>query len=162
MLSTDQPSECPSMSVWPLWNLWPRLVNWPPFLLLLLSILKLLLKEGFELQGYCDLDLWLINSKLIQVICYLPTSILNLKILCQSVIMLLIRQNFNLQCHCDLDLWPRYIKIIRGHLPVMTNLHTKLEHHRSMCSQVNDQTKFWPSMLLWLWPRNIKINRIIQ
>ena len=28
------------------------------------SILKLLLIEGFELQGYCDFDLWRINPKI--------------------------------------------------------------------------------------------------
>ena len=47
-----------------------------------------------------------------------------------------------LKCHCHLDLWPGNTKFNRGHLPVMTNHHIKLEDSQSMSSLVIDQTRF--------------------
>ena len=49
---------------------------------------------------------------------------------------------FNIQCHFDLDLWPRNPKFNRGHLLVMTNLHTKFEDPKSMSSLVIDRTRY--------------------
>ena len=48
------------------------------------------------------------------------------------------------------------MKVNRGHLLVMNNLHIKLEDPTSMCSQVTDRTRFRHSMLMWpvnvTWP----------
>ena len=114
-----------------------------------LTILKLLF-IGFELQEYCDLDLWWINLKIIRghLFYYLwPTSIPSLKILGQFVLKFLIGQDFDLQCYCDLYLWHRNIKINIGHLLIMTNLHINLEDPRA--------TRLWHSMPLWPWPLNV-------
>ena len=47
-----------------------------------------------------------------------------------------------LKFQCDLDLRPSNLKFNRGHLPVMTNQHSKLENPWAMSSLVIDLTRF--------------------
>jgi hypothetical protein len=50
-----------------------------------------------------------------------------MKIVGQKNLKLLGGQAFSSQGPCDLDLWPSDLKINRGHLQIMTNLHAKYE-----------------------------------
>ena len=52
-------------------------------------------------------------------------------------------------------------KTKRGHLLVMTNLHTKFEDPRYICSQVINHIRFIVSLSLWprFWPRHLKFNK---
>jgi hypothetical protein len=51
----------------------------------------------------------------------------NMKTVGQMNLKLLGGQAFLIQGPCDLDLWPGDLKIIRGHLLIMTSLHAKYE-----------------------------------
>jgi hypothetical protein len=62
---------------------------------------------------------------------------------------------------CDFDLWPSDLKINRGHLLIMTNLHVKYEDCGSKESQGIGRKSFLKSRRcdLDLWPSDLKINR---
>ena len=125
-------------------------------------VLKLLIRQGFELHCHCNLDLWPRNPKHnrgnLLIMTNLHTKFEDPR---SMDLKLLMGQGFELHCHCNLDLWPRKSKHNRGNLLIMTNLHTKFEDPRSMCSLVIDRSRFWATMSMWPWPwsRNSKFNR---
>jgi hypothetical protein len=71
----------------------------------------------------------------------------------QTNLKLLDTQAFYSQGPCDLDLWPSKLKINRGYLLIMTNLHAKYEDCGLKVSLVIGQTNFLKSRSLWTLTR---------
>ena len=93
----------------------------------------------------------LLTSKSIGVIYWSwPTCIPSMKILCPSVLQLLSGNKCD-GCdldHCDLDLWPSDLKINRGHLLVVTNLHIKYEVPGPKQKLFISSLSLWPFKLM--------------
>ena len=58
---------------------------------------------------------------------------------------------FCIKCYCDLDLWPSDLKMYRGQLMSMTNLHTLYHDCHSWIFQGIKWKWFLHRMLLWPW-----------
>jgi hypothetical protein len=79
----------------------------------------------------------------------------------QRFLKLLGGEAFWSQGPCDVDLWPSDLKINRGHLLNMTNLHAKYEDCGSRNLKLLGGQAFFSqgSHDLDLWPSDLKINR---
>ena len=72
---------------------------------------------------------------------------------------LLSGNHFSAEGYHDLGLWPSDLKINRGHLLLVTNLHTKYEVPGPKQSSVIERKPFFSQRSPWPWPTDIKINR---
>ena len=106
------------------------------------SVLKLLTGQGFDLQCYCDFNLWPRNIKInrghLLIMTNLNTKLEDPRLMCYQVID---RTRF----WPSMSLWPWHLtknpKFNMGHLLVMTNHYTKLEVPWTMSSLVIGRTR---------------------
>ena len=103
-------------SLW-LWPLTPKsigVISWPKPIHMLslrargLSVLKLLSRQDFSIEGHCDLDLRPLTPKSIEVINWpRPIYMWSLRAGGPNILKLLSGQDFPIEGHCDFDPWPQ-------------------------------------------------------